>query len=222
MSVTCQIKNYKALRKRIEDMKKAPRKVINSTFKDIKSRGPGWIAAGVSEKYNVKARTVTSRKLGTVKFTGNKIDRLQLEYEGRLLTPTHFGMTPKAPKKGGYTVTAEVVKGKRKELGGSVKKLTKKQRRALAKNFTKSGTQNSPQSPVMLMHTGNTKEGGTNYIPFQRVSANPKDIVVIKRISLPQMVTEGKDGPLHPEVERSFNENLEKRFNHHMKRHMGK
>ena len=96
-------------------------------------------------------------------------------------------------------------------------KLTKKQRAALGKNFTRSGTQNSPKSPWMLQHTGNTKAEGIDYIPFQRRKQPGKFDEVMRTVSLPQMVTQGKNGPLRPEVEARFTEALAKRLEHHSK-----
>ena len=216
MSVTCQIRNYEALKKQIEDMKKAPKKVVESTMKEIKAknRGQSWIAQGVAQIYNVKPAENTSQKIGKVTFKGDGFKDLSIVYDGRLLTPTHFGMTPKAPGKGTYTLKFKVKKDA-PGYQGKAKKLTKKQRKALAKNFTRSGTRNSDHSPIMLMNAG----GGT-YIPFQRKSTNRKDVEAIKAISLPQMITEGKNGPMHPAVAASFNQNLEKRFNHYVKKYM--
>ncbi len=41
-----------------------------------------------------------SQKAGTIKITGQTIAELTLNYEGRVLTPLHFGVAPKTqPKK---------------------------------------------------------------------------------------------------------------------------
>ena len=221
MSVTCQVKNYKALRKQLEDMKKAPEQVIDRTVSDIVKRGPAWVAKGVSQRYNISSREVTSGKIGTLKFKGDKIKRLQLVYGGRILTPVHFGMRPKEPKNGSYTLKYKVMRDG-EGFKQQVKKLSKKQRAALGKNFTREGSRNSPQSPWMLQHTGAKSEDKVQYIPFQRRSQPGKLSFVQKTVALPQMVTEGENGPMHPEVEKSFNENLEKRFNHYVQRYMGK
>ena len=213
MSITCQIKNYKALRKQIEDMKKAPRQVIKSITAEAKKRAPGWIAAEVSKVYGVKKGDITGNKVGTVKAEGESIDKVKIVYKGRVLTPTHFGMTPKAPKPNGgaYTLKASIIKGERATLG-KVKKLTKKQRAALAKNFTRSGERKSDHSPVMLMPTGST------HIPFQRKSTNRKDVEAIKTVSLPQMVSSERT---EKAIQNTISENLGKRLDHYMERYMG-
>ena len=214
VSVTCQVKNYKALRKQLEDMKKAPTKVMQSMTADAVKRVPGWIATEVSKTYGVKKGEITGNKIGSVKVEGKSFDEVKVIYKGRVLTPTHFGMSPTAPKpdRGSYTVKATVIKGERKELG-KIKKLTKKQRAAMAKNFTRSGSQTSDHSPIMLMPTGST------YIPFQRKSVRRNDVEAIKTVSLPQMVSSKRT---EEGIQTAIYEGLGKRLDHHIQRHMGK
>lgn len=213
MSVTCEIKNYEALKKQIEKMKKAPQKVIDRTLSDMKTRAPTWVAAEVSKVYGIKKAEVNGGKIGKMKVEGNSVKNIKIKYTGRVLTPTHFGMTPKAPGQNAYTLKASIIKGQKATLG-KVKKLTKKQRAALGKNFTRSGSRSSSHSPIMLMHTGNAQAGGTNYIPFQRKSTNRKNIEAIKTLSLPQMVSSERAAP---NITKAINEGLEKRLEQHMK-----
>lgn len=212
-SVKMALKNYDEVMKHLEEMRKAPRKVLQRTVSDMKTRAPTWIAAEVAAVYKVKKTELKPGKnsLGTIKVEGNKVDNIKIVYKGRVLTPTHFGMTPKTPKQT-YTLKAEVVRGQKTELG-KVKKLTKKQRKKLVKNLTREGTRNSDHSPIMLMSTGNKKEGGTNYIPFQRKSVNRGDIKAIKTISMPQMVSNER---VAPNITRTLEENIGKRLDHHM------
>ena len=213
VSVTCQIRNYDALKKQIEKMKTAPQKVIDRTLSDMKTRVPKWVAAEVSKAYGVKKAEVNSGTLCKTKIEGNTVKTIKIKYTGRVLTPTHFGMSPTAPGPNTYTLKATIIRGERKTLG-KVKKLTKKQRAALAKNFTRSGSRNSDHSPIMLMHTGNAQAGGTNYIPFQRKSTRRNDVEAIKTLSLPQMVSSERAAP---NITKAINEGLEKRLDHHMK-----
>lgn len=212
MSVTCQIRDYDALKKQLDDMKKAPKAVMTHLTADARKRVPGWVATEVAKTYGVKKGEITSGALGSVKVTGESFDKIKITYTGRVLTPTHFGMTPKVPKAGGsYTLKASIIRGKRSTLG-SVKKLTKKQRKELGKNFTRSGTQNSSHSPIMLMRTGGT------YIPFQRKSTNRKDVEAIKTLSMPQMVSSDRT---HKDITDAIGDGLSKRLDHYMKRYMG-
>lgn len=208
MSVTCEIKNYQMLKKQIENLQKAPKKVIARTLTDMRTRVPTWVAAEVSKVYGVKKAEVNNNSLGKVKVEGNTVKDIKIKYTGRVLTPTHFGMSPTAPGQNAYTLKATIIRGERKTLG-KVKKLTKKQRAALAKNFTRSGKRKSDHSPIMLMSAG----GGT-YIPFQRKSYNRKDVEAIKTISLPQMVSSERAAP---NISKAINEGLEKRLAQHMK-----
>lgn len=176
MSVTCQIKDMKALKKKLDDMKKAPEIVMKRTMSDTRTRVPIWVATEVSKVYGIKKKEIGDGKTSTVKVIGDNISEAKIIYKGRVLTPTHFGMNPQVPKVGGgYTLKATILKGQRSTLG-RVKKLTKKQRVALGNNFRRQGKQSSDHSPIMLMRTGAKTADGTQYIPFQRKSSNRKDI----------------------------------------------
>lgn len=206
-AISGQIKDFGKLKKKVEDMKKAPNTVIKRTMSDIKKRVPGWVAQEVAQTYGIKKGEVNSGKVGTVTVVGSNPQEAKIIYKGRVLTHTHFGMTPKAPGKNAYTLKASVIKNEKKVLG-KVKKLTKKQRANIGKNFTRSGSRSSDHSPMMLMRTGST------YIPFQRKSQNRKDVEAIKTVSLPQMVGGER---LEKGRIRVFTEKLSERVDHHMK-----
>ena len=209
MSVFCEIKEYNLLQKKLDSMKKAPEKVIKRTMSDIRTRVPGWVATEVTKVYGIKKREITNHDVGKVKVKGSKPTKAKIQYTGRVLTPTHFGMSPTEPKpnRGAYTLKASVIKGQRTTLG-KVKNLTKKQRKAMIYNLTRSGTRTSTRSPIMLMRTGGT------YIPFQRKSTRRSDVHAIKTISLPQMVSSErtKEG-----IQQAINTGLQKRLDQHMK-----
>ena len=212
--VRMEIKNFRALKKKLDDNKKAPQKVFKALSSDARKRVPGWVSTEVTKTYGVKKTEITGKKVGDVKVQGSDIRDMKIVYSGRLLTHTHFSMSPKEPKEGGsYTLKATVIKGQRKTLG-QVKKLTKKQRAELAKNFTGSGTQSSDKSPIMLM-----RANGGQYLPFQRKSKNRNDIDVVKTLSLPQMVSSDRT---QLAIRTAIDDGLRKRLDHHMKRYMGK
>lgn len=212
MSVRMEIKNYKDVMKKLDDKKKAPQKVLRAAYSDARKRVPGWVATEVTKTYGIKKGEITGQKVGKVTMKGDNIKTLKVIYTGRPLTHTHFSMSPKAPKAGGYTLKATVIKGQRATLG-KVKKLTKAQRAALAKNFTGTGEKKSDHSPIMLM-----RANGGQYLPFQRKSHNRKDIEAIKTISLPQMVSSERT---HEKIQQAISEGLGKRLDHHMERFMG-
>ena len=212
--VRMAIKNYQGIKKKLDEKKKGPQKVMKALTSDARKRVPGWVATEVTNTYGVKKTEITGKKIGDVKMKGKDVRTLKVIYTGRPLTHTHFSMSPTAPKEGGgYTLKATILKGQRTTLG-KVKKLTKKQRAALAKNFAGSGTKNSDHSPIMLM-----RANGGQYLPFQRVSQNRADVVVRKTVSLPQMVSSERT---EEDIQRAISEGLGKRLDHHMKRYMEK
>ena len=214
MSVRFEIKDYKTVKKQLDKMKAAPKNVMKALTSDAKTRAPGWVATEVTKTYGIKKSDISGREVGSVTVKGVDVRNVKIIYTGRPLTHTHFSMSPKVPKAGGgYTLKATVLKGQRKTLG-NVKKLTKKQRAASAKNFTGSGAQSSQQSPIMLM-----RANGGQYLPFQRKSTDRKDIEAIKTLSLPQMVSSERT---NANIQQAINEGLGKRLEHHMKRYMGK
>lgn len=211
MGITCTIKNYKALQNRIDKLQDAPEKVIKNTLSDVRSRGPGWVASEVVKHYGVSKGEITGGKLGRMTIEGSGASDIKITFRGRVLTPTHFKMTPVTPPAGrSYTLKATILRGQRSTMG-KVKKLTKKQRRELAKNLRREGTKSSPHSPIMLMAPNGP------YLPFQRKSTNRKDVEIIKTLSMPQMVSSDRASP---DVTRNVNDNVEKRFDHHMARFM--
>ena len=212
MGVRCEIREYNILQKKLDKMREAPTKVMKSLTAEAKKRVPGWVATEVAKTYGIKKGEITGQKVGKVTAKGKNIKTVKVIYTGRLLTPTHFSMSPKVPKEGGgYTLKATIIKGQRSTLG-KVKKLTKKQKKALVKNFTKAGTQNSDHSPVMLM-----RANGGHYLPFQRKSKKRNDIDAIKTVSLPQMVSSERTAE---GIQTAINEGLGKRLEHYMERYM--
>lgn len=202
------MKGLDKLTKQFLDVNKKADTFLNRSMSDAKKRGPGWIAQGVAEEYKTTRKAVSSGKLGRVAVKGD-LRHLTLKYTGQRLDLTQFALTPKAPRQS-YTLKAEVKRGQKVTVS-QVKKLTKKQRRALGLNFTRQGTRNSPSSPIMLMKMPNQD----SYHPFQRMSQNRTDLTAKKTVALPQMVTEGENGPLHPAPAKYFNEGLEKRIENH-------
>ena len=229
-SVTCTIKGYQELKKEIQKMRQAPKKVLDGFEGDIKKRAPGWIAQGVVKRYNLEGsvnegkRAVTNGGIGDLEFNGSIHNgTLSLKYTGRKLSPKHFGMDPTIKPKPGtaYTMKWKVLRGG-KGTKKKIKKLTKKQLKNIGRNFTHQSTQNSQRSPWMLQPTGAKDSDKTQYIPFQRRGQTEPFGYVARTVSLPQMVTKGKNGNLHDEIAPIFNEKMENRYNHYVKRYMGK
>ena len=138
--------------------------VFDRTLKDMHSRAPGKVSSAVTSVYGIKKSEIKYKKgsskagAGNIYTKGDELASFELRYTGRVLTPLHFGMTPKVrPDKKKYKVKAKIKK--------------------TAKAFS------APSGGgVFLAPTGSTT------IPWFRHSSNPFDISPIKTLSLPQMV----------------------------------
>ena len=214
-SISAQLSNLQQLVADLEAIENGGKKAISNTIKDVKARAPGWIAQEVTAVYNIKKSEITpsgknsskpKKMEGSVSVSGETIEELTITYSGRLLTPVHFGMTPKAPPRGkSYTLKASVLKGQKKVIGRYL-------------NTRTPGGLYSERSHNILMGTGNTKSDGTSWIPFQRMSKTRTDIKKLTTISVPQMITNDRTNEA---IMLRLNTETSKRLEHHMKRAIG-
>lgn len=206
--ITMQIENFQKLKDTVIEIDNAGRKAVKNTVKDLKARAPGWIASEVVGVYNIKKSEITpspnkSKKLkkmaGTIKVAGETIEEMTITYEGRMLTPIHFGMTPKVPPAGrSYTLRMQVIKGQKKVIGRY-------------KNTRTRGGPYSDRSHNILIGTGNSM----NYIPFQRMSRQRSDLKKFTAISVPQMITSEMTSN---NIMAKLQEETAKRFQHNLDR----
>lgn len=175
-----------------------PSGVFNRTISDMKKRAPGKVADSVREVFSIKKSDVmpTSKKTdlkkaGIIKVKGQTIAELTLHYEGRVLTPLHFGVTPKTlPEKG-------------KKY--SVKLKIKKQKKAV-KNPTKEGK---------VPFVAPARKGSSRIIPWLR---DPNGIInPMRTLSLPQMVDNEKAREI---MDTNLGTLLHDRFNHHLENYI--
>lgn len=163
-AIEAKIKNYNKLINDLDKMKEKSEKAVNRTLGEFVKRAPAWISKEVVKEYNIKKSEISVSKKSSgkavgVKAVGTTVDTVALIYRGTVLTPTHFGMTPKArPAKGTYSVKARMKKE------GSAKALS---------------------SIAFLGNAG----AGTTQIPFQRRSSSRYPIDAIKTVSVPQMIS---------------------------------
>lgn len=202
-----KLKGYEEVKKKIKNIEKQGAIVTKRTISDIRKRAPGWVATSITKTYNIKKSEISGsqknkKPAGKVKVEGEKVDELQLVYEGRLLTPVHFGMTPKKPPAGGrsYTLKAKIFKNKQVVIGRYNKKKIP-------------GGPYSERSHNILMPTGAKSPDKVSHIPFQRMSKNRKDIKKFTTLSIPQMITNEE---VANDIRATLNENIEKRLDHHM------
>ena len=213
-SISIQIENLRQLVADVQAIEAGGRKAISSTVKDVKARAPGWIAQEVTAVYNIKKGEITpssggkpKKMAGSVSVSGETIEELTITYSGRLLTPVHFGMTPKtAPPGKSYTLRMQVVKGQKKVIGRYL-------------NTRTPGGPYSERSHNILMGTGNTKAGGVSAIPFQRMSRTRTDIKKFTTISVPSMITSERT---NEKILKRLQDETAKRLQHNLDRALGK
>ena len=171
MQTDVKIPNFSKMVGDLKGMNKDIDKAISRTIADFKTRGPAQVTKAVTAVYGIKSGEVTAagkaakggaKTVGSIKVNGVTVDNVQLIYNGRLLTPTHFSMTPKKRPESGkkYTVKAAMFKGQKKALG----------------------------SKVFLAPSG----AGTTEIPFKRTTEKRLPIEAIRTVSIPQMITNEK------------------------------
>lgn len=254
-SISAQLGNLSQLVADVRAIEEDGRRAITSTVKDVKARAPGWIAQEVTAVYNIKKSEIVpsgngrpKRMAGSIRITGETIEKLAITYKGRLLTPVHFGMTPKAPPNGkSYTLKVQVLKGQKKVIGRYKNTRTpggpfsqrshnilmgtgngqeggtnwnpfRRMSKTRTGNSQKGGTNWIPFQRMSKTRTGNGQEGGTNWIPFQRMSKTRTDIKKVTTISVPQMITSERTNEA---IMLRLNTETAKRLDHHMKRALG-
>ena len=215
-SISAQLSNLQQLVADLEAIENGGKKAISNTIKDVKARAPGWIAQEVTAVYNIKKGEITpsgknsgkpKKMAGSVSVSGETIEELTITYSGRLLTPVHFGMTPKtAPPGKSYTLRMQVVKGQKKVIGRYL-------------NTRTPGGPYSERSHNILMGTGNTKAGGVSAIPFQRMSRTRTDIKKFTTISVPSMITSERT---NEKILKRLQDETAKRLQHNLDRALGK
>ena len=186
----------KTLNKIVKTVETSP-VVFERTLKDMKSRAPGKVASAVTSVYGIKKKEINAKQgfsktaAGNISAKGNTVATFELIYSGRVLTPLHFGMTPKTkPEKKKYKVKAKI----------------KKQ----AKEFK------APAGGgVFLAPTGSTT------IPWFRNSKDRLDIAPIKTLSLPQMVdNENVREVIGEELGELLDKRFHNHLNQHLKRNL--
>lgn len=189
--------DIKAVTEGLERKQRNMGKAINATVSDFGRRGPGWISQEVRKVYGVDAKTVKSdykgyEKEGKVKVGGVKIDNVKLKYSGRVLTISHFKMTPKARPSKPYQVKAEIIRGRK---------------RVVNKAFLA-----DPSGPVLAFKRTKAKAGSKGKA-IKYPTRYP--IKTIKTVSVPQMV---ESKMVSPELQKRIGVELKKRWDHNVER----
>lgn len=177
--------------------------VFDLTMKDMIKRAPGPMATAITNHYGIKKSEVRykkdfnhgKKKIGSIYVRGEDISSIEFKFSGRVLTPLHFGMTPKErPQKKKYKIYAKIKKKK--------------------KAFETVPTQD-PNNGIFLAPASKS----STIIPWFRYSADKKDIKPIKTLSLPQMVD---NKGVRREINEKVADLMHKRFDHHLARFIKK
>lgn len=144
-------------------------KAMEYATKDMRRAAPPIVKRYVTEAYNIKAGEVTvgsKKAVGSCSMSGGITD-MTLEYKGRMLTPTHFGMRPGAwPGPGEtYTITAKILRNRGKVQIGHWRRPWSE------------GGKHGKSSPAMLLNG--------KVPPIMREGNRYK---ALKVVSMPQMV----------------------------------
>lgn len=202
--VGVSIRNIDGIMREIDKTKAGVEKALKLTLSDARKAAPGIVADGVRTKYNIKKADITGGKVVKVRTEGTSLESMKLIYTGRLLTPTHFGMTPKSPPAGkGYTLKAAILKGGKKAIGSYKSKRTP-------------GGPFSVKSPFVLMGTGAARADGTSHIPFQRQAPGHRPTEGIRKLttlSVPQMITNDEVAEI---IQGKLSDKIKTRLDYHM------
>lgn len=204
--------------KRLQKLENGGKVAIQRTVSDFASRAPGWVSKGIRENYGVDTAAIKDaakkpkRGKTTIKVAGVSVDDITLEYNGHLLTPRHFKMTPKTSNPKGLTEGKRSIPGQgvnfKKTPPGKVATVKTPKPYTVRATIIKGQRVSMPHGTFV-----SPGKGGVN-LPFQRQGEARKPLEVVRTLSVPQMI----DGRARETIEQKINEELEKRFQHHIER----
>ena len=126
MAVELSVKiNDKALMRELYKNGDKWAKALEYATKDMRRKAPTIVSQYTRKVYNVENSLLNPRAKGFkggVSLSGGVCD-LEITYSGRMLTPTHFGMTPDSSVAAigawglPYRISAEILKGRRVTIG---------------------------------------------------------------------------------------------------------
>ena len=174
-------------------------KVEDRTVRDLGKRAPSWIAQETAAVYNISKSEMTKAGKGVKKpwgeaderfskagvgfASGETLTSFSIQYKGRLLTPFHFKMTPKArpvaPTKS-KKKKADLVTTKNYRIRAAIKTGAKGELGHYTRTRTRGGPYSKSTGALFMLNGGQ--------VPAYRDSGNRKDIKVWKTLSVPQMV----------------------------------
>ena len=210
-SISFTWKNGDKLVKKLAKLKQGSEKAIRRAVSDFSSRAPGWVSKGIRQYYGVDTAAIKEAgpkrgKMATkVKVAGISVDGATLEYSGRTLTPLHFKMSPKSRQtkreKTPIRIPGQAISG------DPLYAMIRPPKEYTVKATIIKGGRDRMKEGTFLA----TANGAT--IPFQRTGADRMPIEAVRTLSVPQMI----DGRAHDTISQLIQENMEIRFNNHIK-----
>lgn len=200
--------------KQLQKLETGGEKAITRTVSDFASRAPAWVSKGIREHYGVDAAAIKDaaqkpkRGKTSINVAGITVDGATLVYKGKTLTPTHFKMSPKKQPEARLNEPARVPGQAIATDRSSPVAMVKPPKPYTVKATIIKGKRASLPHGTFIA-SGN---GGVT-LPFQRKSESRSPIEAVRTLSVPQMI----DGRARETINELINENLQKRFEHHMK-----
>ena len=119
-----EVKNIDELFEFCEQGNENSDKAMRACMSDVKARAKGWIASAVTELYTISKGDVTGGEVN-ISMSGNEND-LSMTYVGGPVAMEEYSYEPKSRPAGDYNTYAEVMKGKKVQVGEYTKKRTGK------------------------------------------------------------------------------------------------
>lgn len=201
--------------KRLQRLNKGGQVAITRTVSDFATRAPAWVSKGIREHYGVDAAAIKDaakkpkRGKTSIKVAGITVDGATLEYRGRTLTPVHFKMSPKSQPDARKNNLARIP-GQAIGKGSPVAMVRQPKPYKVRATIIKGKRVQLPSGTFLASGNGGPP------IPFQRTGGGRLPIEAIRTLSVPQMI----DGRARETINDMISENLEKRFEHHIKQVM--
>ena len=213
------------LAKKLEKLKDGGETAIKRTVSDFTARAPAWVSKGIRQHYGVDTAAIkeagprTKRGATSIRVSGVSVDGASLEYKGRTLTPIHFKMSPTTRNPKGLAKRPAKVPGQAISTGSPVAMVRPPMPFQVKATIIKG--QRAAMKPGTYLASSSKKSADAPILPFQRTGAGRTPVHAVRTLSVPQMIgSEEKKSRASDTISEIINENLEKRFNHHIEQAM--
>ena len=213
------------LAKKLEKLKDGGETAIKRTVSDFTARAPAWVSKGIRQHYGVDTAAIKEagprlkRGATSIRVSGVSVDGASLEYKGRTLTPIHFKMSPTTRNPKGLAKKPAKVPGQAISTGSPVAMVRPPMPFQVKATIIKG--QRATMKPGTYLASSSKKSADAPILPFQRTGAGRTPVHAVRTLSVPQMIgSEEKKSRASDTISEIVNENLEKRFNHHIEQAM--